>query len=116
MNVLMIIHDAPYGTERAYQALRLADAMLKIEEELELTVYLTADGVLCAKAGQETPDGYYNVQRMLKPVLRRGSVMACRMCMAARGVKQEDLMEGVRETRLGDLAELTLEADKVLVY
>ena len=116
MHVLMIIHDAPYGSERSYQALRLADGLLQIEEDLELTVYLTADGVLCAKKGQQTPDGYYNVERMLKPVLRRGSVMACRTCMEARGLKAEELIDGVRETRLGELAQLTLEADKVLVY
>jgi uncharacterized protein involved in oxidation of intracellular sulfur len=116
MQVLIIIHDAPYGTERAYQALRLADALLKIEDDLELTVYLTADGVFCAKDGQDTPQGYYNIGRMLKPVLRKGKVMCCRMCSAARGITQDDLMDGVLITRLGDLAMLTLEADKVLVY
>jgi uncharacterized protein involved in oxidation of intracellular sulfur len=112
----MILHDPPYGSERPYQALRLADALLKIEDDLGLTVYLTADAVLCAKKGQVTPDGYYNVERMLKPVLRKGSVMACRTCMEARGLTEEDLMDGVIKTRLGDLAQLTLEADKVLVY
>ena len=116
MQMLIIIHDPPYGSERPYQALRLADALLKIEDELDLTVYLTADAVLCAKTGQDTPDGYYNVERMLKPILRKGSVMACRMCMAARGLTGADLMEGVLETRLGDLAQVTLEADKVLIY
>ncbi|KPJ83685.1 MAG: hypothetical protein AMS18_17355 [Gemmatimonas sp. SG8_17] len=116
MQILIIIHDPPYGTERPYQALRLADALLKIEDDLELTVYLTADAVFCAKQGQTTPDGYYNVERMLKPILRQGSVMACRMCMEARGLEGSDLMEGVVETRLGDLAQLVLEADKVLVY
>ena len=116
MHVLIIIHDPPYGSERSYQALRLADGLLQIEEDLELTVYLTADAVLCAKKGQQTPDGYYNVERMLKPVLRRGTVMACRTCMEARGLTASDLVEGVRETRLGELAQLTLEADKVLVY
>ena len=116
MQVLMILHEGPYGTEKSFQALRLADAFLKIEEDLDLTVYLTADGVMCAKKGQQTPDGYYNVERMLRPILRKGSVMVCRTCMAARGLTPEDLMEGVLETRLGDLAQLALEADKVLVY
>ncbi|UCD74873.1 MAG: DsrE family protein [Phycisphaerales bacterium] len=116
MHVLMIIHDPPYGSEKPFEAIRLADALLKVESDLEITVYLTADGVLCAKAGQKTPDGYYNIERILKPILRRGSVMACRTCLEARGLAAEELMEGVLETRLGDLAQLTLEADKVLVY
>jgi uncharacterized protein involved in oxidation of intracellular sulfur len=116
MQMLIIVHAAPYGTEQAYQALRLAGALLQVEEELDLTVYLAADGVLCAKRGQATPQGYYNIERMLKPIVRRGAVMACRTCMEARGLTREDLAEGVIETRLGDLAQLTLEADKILIY
>jgi uncharacterized protein involved in oxidation of intracellular sulfur len=116
MHVLIIVNDPPYGSERAYQALRLADGLLQIEEDLELTVYLVGDAVLCAKRGQQTPDGYYNLERMLKPVLRRGTLMACRTCLEARGLTAGELMEGVREARLGELAQLTLEADRVLVY
>lgn len=116
MQLLIIIHDAPYGSERPYQALRLADGLTKIESDLELTIYLTADAVSCAKRGQETPQGYYNIERMLKPLVRNQSVMVCRTCLAARGLKVAELIEGVLETRLGDLAQLTLEADKVLVY
>jgi uncharacterized protein involved in oxidation of intracellular sulfur len=116
MHVLLILNDPPYGSERSYQALRMADALLKIEEELELSVYLQGDAVLCAKTGQETPDGYFNFERMLKVILRRGAVMACRTCLEARGLREEELVKGVRKTTLGELAQLTLEADKVLIY
>ncbi len=114
--ILIILNEAPYGNERSYQGLRLAGALLKLEPELDLTVYLTNDAVLCAKTGQTTPNGYYNIERMLRPVLRKGMVMACRTCCAARGLEQKDLMEGVLITRLGDLAQATLEADKVLTF
>jgi hypothetical protein len=30
--------------------------------------------VACAKQGQKTPDGFYNVERMLKSLARRGEV------------------------------------------
>ena len=116
MHVLFILHDPPYGSERVFQALRLADAMVKVEPDLEVTVYLTADAVLAAKRGQQTPTGYYNVERMFKPILRRGSLMVCRQCLEARGIRRDELVEGAIESRLGDLAQLTLEADKVLVY
>ena len=116
MHVLVILNDAPYGSERTYQGLRMADAMLKIEEELELTLYLSNDAVLCAKTGQTTPDGYYNVERMLKPILRRGTVMVCRTCAEARGLTADDLMDGVRIVTLGEGAEIALEADKTMVY
>jgi uncharacterized protein involved in oxidation of intracellular sulfur len=116
MQILIILNDAPYGSERSYQGLRLADALLQVESELDLTVYLLGDAVACAKKGQLTPDGFYNLERMLKPILHRGSVMACRTCAEARGLTEEDLLDKVRTTTLGELAELTLEADRVLVF
>ena len=116
MHVLVILNDAPYGSERTFQGLRMADAMLTIEEELELTLYLSNDAVACAKTGQQTPDGYYNVERMLKPILRKGTVIVCRTCAEARGLSKEELMEGVRIVTLGEGAQLALEADKVMVY
>ncbi len=72
--------------------------------------------MLCAKSGQQTPNGYYNIERMLKVLLRRADVMACRTCMEARGLSEDELLEGVRKTTLGELAQLTLESEKVLVY
>jgi uncharacterized protein involved in oxidation of intracellular sulfur len=90
--------------------------MLQIDDDVEVTVYLTADAVLCARTGQQTPEGYYNIERMLKPIIRRGTVMTCEMCMAARGLREEDLVDGVLQTRLGELAQLVFEADRILVY
>jgi uncharacterized protein involved in oxidation of intracellular sulfur len=117
MQVLLIINDAPYcASERPVQAMRLADALLRVEEDLDLTIYLVGDGVMCARRGQETPDGVCNVERMLKPVLRRGSLMVCRTCAEARELGEAELIEGARLTTLGELAQLALEADKVLVY
>lgn len=116
MDVLMILNDPPYGQERSFHGLRLADALIKVEEDLDLTVYLTNDAVLCAKRGQKTPTGYYNIERMLKPVLRRGMVIACRMCLEARGLAEDDLMPGVKPVPLAEGASLVLEAEKVLTY
>lgn len=116
MHALFILHDPPYGSERSYQALRLAASMLEVEPDVEITIYLTADAVLCAKKGQKTPEGYYNIERMLRPIARKGTILACRLCLEARGLSAADLAEGVIESRLGDLAQLVFEADKVLVY
>jgi DsrE/DsrF-like family len=43
MKVLFILNDPPYGTERVYNALRLAQALLKMEPQMEVTVFLMAD-------------------------------------------------------------------------
>jgi uncharacterized protein involved in oxidation of intracellular sulfur len=70
---LFIINDSPYGSERPYNALRLAMNLAK-REETHVRVFLIGDGVQCAVKGQETPQGYYNIERMLTAVLRGGEV------------------------------------------
>lgn len=72
-NILFILNDGPYGNERAYNALRLALNLVKRVETV-VRVFLIGDGVACAKRGQKTPDGYYNVERMLASLARRGEV------------------------------------------
>ncbi len=116
MRVLIIANDAPYGSERTYNALRLAGVLLTIEDDLDLTVFLLGDAVSCAKKGQTTPQGYYNVERMLLPVLRRGMVLAFETCLAARGIQAAELVEGCRSAKLGELGNLVLEVDKVLTF
>lgn len=70
---LFIINNAPYGDERPYNALRLAHNLVK-REGMQISVFLTADGVFCARKGQKTPDGYYNIERMVKALAGRGRV------------------------------------------
>jgi uncharacterized protein involved in oxidation of intracellular sulfur len=70
---LFIVNDSPYGNERPYNALRLAMQLAK-RPESQVRVFLIGDGVNCAIAGQKTPDGYYNAERMLKSLARNGEV------------------------------------------
>ena len=117
MKILLILNDPPYGTERVYNGLRLAGALLKAGTETGATVFLMADAVLAAKAGQKTPDGYYNVERMLKRVLMgKGEVLLCGTCMDARGLTDAEMMPGARRSTMDELAAATLVADKVLVF
>ena len=117
MKTLILINDPPYGTERAYNALRLAHALLKRDPATQLTVFLIADSVLAAKAQQKTPDGYYNIERMLKRVISsKGSVLLCGTCMDARGIADAEIIEGARRSTMDELANVTAEADKVLIF
>jgi uncharacterized protein involved in oxidation of intracellular sulfur len=113
--MLFIINDAPYGNERAYNALRLAAAVAGKEGQ-QVRVFLMADAVACAKAGQKVPEGYYNIQLMLGKIIRKGEVLLCGTCMDARGVSAGELMEGAMRGTLAQLADWTVEADKVLVF
>ena len=117
MRTLFIVNDPPYGTERVYNALRLAPALMKQDPGHEVTVFLMADAVLSAKAGQRTPDGYYSVERMLKRVLAgKGKVLLCGTCMDARGIADAEVMAGATRSTMDELAAETLAADKVLVF
>jgi uncharacterized protein involved in oxidation of intracellular sulfur len=117
MKALFIINDPPYGTERVSNALRIAHTLLKKEPQTEVSVFLMADSIVAAKAGQKTPDGYYNVERMLKRVLAgNGKVLLCGTCMEARGLDDTALMAGARRGTMDELAAATVEADKVLVF
>jgi uncharacterized protein involved in oxidation of intracellular sulfur len=112
---LFILNDAPYGNERAYNGLRLAGA-LTAKDGQSVRLFLMADAVGCAKSGQRVPEGYYNLQLMLAKVLRKGEVGLCGTCMDARGLRDEELIEGARRSTLAQLADWTIEADKVLVF
>lgn len=117
MKTLFVLNDPPYGTERCYNALRLAHALLKTEPAMEVTVFLMADAVVAARTGQKTPDGYYNMERMLKRVVAgKGQVLLCGTCMDARGMIEADVMDGARRSTMDELSAATLAADKVLVF
>lgn len=117
MSILFILNDPPYGSERGYNALRLAHALLKREPATEVTVFLMADAVVAARKGQKTPDGYYNMERMLKRLVAgKGGVLLCGTCMDARGMTEDDAMAGARRSTMDELAAATAAADKVLVF
>ena len=117
MNTLLILNDPPYGTERAYNGLRLAQTLLKKNQAMELSVFLLADAVAAARKGQKTAEGFYNVEHMLKRLIASESrVLLCGTCMDARGVQENDLIEGAQRSSMDDLAQLTLAADKVIVF
>jgi uncharacterized protein involved in oxidation of intracellular sulfur len=117
MKILFIINDAPYGTEKAYNALRLSMALQKEHSDVVIHIFLMADAVTCALPTQSTPQGYYNIERMLKAVIRKGAqVKACGSCSSARGIENLRLIEGVEISTMSQLARWTAEADKVLTF
>jgi uncharacterized protein involved in oxidation of intracellular sulfur len=114
-STLFILNEAPYGSERAYDALRLAGAMAGRNGQ-QVRVFLLADAVACARAGQQVPEGCYNVERMLGKLLRHGSVALCGTCMDARGMQEADMVDGAARSNLSELADWVLQADKVIVF
>ncbi len=117
MQVLFVLNEPPYGTERCYNALRLAAAFVRNDPSTTITIFLLADAVLCAKQGQKTPDGYYNVERMMKRfTIDNHRLLLCGTCMDARGLSEAELMAGAKRSSMDELAAATVAADKVLNF
>lgn len=115
MRVLLVVNDQPYGSERSYNALRLGGALAK-REEVELRVFLLGDAVACAAGGQRLPEGHYHLDRMLKPLVRRGEVACCGTCLDARGIAETRLIDGAWRSSMEELTDWTLWAEQVIVF
>lgn len=116
MKYLMILNDGPYGTERSYNGLRLAGSLAK-SADTSVAIFLIGDAAACAIAGQKTPDGYYNIERMTKVLVAKGAkIGVCGTCMDARGITAEALVDGARRSTMDELTTWTQEADKVIVF
>jgi uncharacterized protein involved in oxidation of intracellular sulfur len=75
------------------------------------------DAVTCALAGQKTPNGYYNLERMLRSTAAKGAqVGCCGSCLDARGVADDRISEGARRSSLDELTEWTVWAEKVITF
>ena len=117
MTILLILNDAPYGSEKTYNALRMAMTLQKDQHEVQVQVFLMADAVTCALRNQSTPQGYYNVERMLRSIITKGGqIKACGSCSDARGLRDLALIDGVEISTMSQLVQWTVEADKVLTF
>jgi uncharacterized protein involved in oxidation of intracellular sulfur len=113
---LFILNDPPYGTERSYNALRLAGSLSKREGE-QVKLFLIGDAASCAKTHQKVPQGYYNAEVMLRNVARQGGeIGVCATCMDARGITDAELADGTKRSSLEQLTDWTQWADKTVVF
>ena len=104
MKILIIINDGPYGTEKAYNALRIANQLNKDFPDKEVVIFLMADGVNGAVPNQSTSNGYYNIEKMIKLSTNKGTrLLLCGSCIEARGLKN---LEFVEKAEISTMAEL----------
>lgn len=114
----MILNTAPYGDEKIWNALRLAEALTSAGIKMKVNIFLLGDAVATAKKGQKPPEGYYSLEKMLEKLIGQGTeVVACKTCINARGLKQEELIEGIRVgSTVLDLARWVKESQKILTF
>jgi uncharacterized protein involved in oxidation of intracellular sulfur len=116
MKTLVILNDAPYGSERTYNGARLAGALAR-KDGNEVRLFLIGDAAAAAHRQQKVPQGFYNLETMLGAVVRHeGLIGVCGTCMDARGIAADDLLEGAHRSSLDELTGWTAWADKALVF
>jgi uncharacterized protein involved in oxidation of intracellular sulfur len=117
MKILFIINDAPYGSEKTYNALRLVSALQIAKSYGKVVIFLMSDAVSCGVIHQSTPQGYYNIESMLKAAIKKGAkVKACTTCLKARGMYELKMIEGVEAGGMSDLATWVQESDKIVTF
>lgn len=116
MNVLIIINGSAYGTELPFNGLRLATTLAK-RDGVDVRVFLMGDAVVSAIDGQQLPNGYYHLDRMLSSLARHGGVVGCcGTCLDARGITDDQLVDGARRSTMEELADWTLDADRTVTF
>ncbi len=115
MSMVLIIDAPPYGDERPYNGLRLAQALLEAGEWVEL--FFLGDGVHAAHAGQDPRGAHASLELMLAELIARGAVVTlCGTCCQARGLGEDELVEGARIGTIHDLADVVRRSDRVLTF
>ena len=116
MNVLLIVNGPPYGSELPFNALRLARELVG-RDEVAVRVFLMGDAVGAAVDGQQLPDGYYHLDRMLRSIVRKGAEVACcATCLDARGLADDQLVDGAVRGSMEQLGDWTLQADRIVTF
>jgi uncharacterized protein involved in oxidation of intracellular sulfur len=112
---LFVLHDPPYGTERTYNGIRWARQMLEADGNNEVKVFMFGDAVAATVDGQKTPNGYYNLSKMIRSLTDKGGVVGnCGSCMDARAMSDDRLVQGTHRSSMTELADWTAWADQVI--
>lgn len=121
-SITLIVGDPAYGKQRMYTVLRFTQTALSGGDEIN--IFLLEDAIFSAKKGQSPMGfpGYSNekmpsCEEMIKSALKQGaSIKICTVCAKERGMKKEELIEGVQIASMQDLVQWVIESDKVVSF
>lgn len=115
MKILFLLNDAPYGSDKNYNALRTAIQLQKQDQSIQVWIYLMSDSVTGALLGQKEKTGQYNIGEMLSNIIKQGGeVKLCTSCAESRGVTT--VVPGAVLGTLPDLTKWIVESDKTLTF
>ena len=117
MRTLLILNDPPYGTERVYNGLRLAQALAKHRRgRRRRHLYDGRRGSLRSRRSKDPGRLLQHREDAKRVTAAGGKVLLCGTCMDARGLPADQMIEGAERSTMDALAQETIAADKVLVF
>ena len=113
--ITIIINELPYKNDKAWNALRLANALL--EQSAAVNIFLLEDGIDVGKEHQKTNNKEYNLEELVQKLLAKNvQFIACSTCLNTCGISPEKLIDGMIRGSMTDLAQWVIESDKVLTF
>ena len=113
--ITIIINELPYKNDKAWNALRLAGELL--DQDVGVNIFLLEDGVDVGRENQDTKGKEYNLEELTKKLLEKNvPFVACSTCLKVCGISREELIGGIVEGHMSNLAKWVKESDKVLTF
>ena len=112
---MIFIGSGPYTTERPYTALRFVYTALLDGNTVKMFAF--EDAIFALRSNQN-PSNIYNLQEWIARCFEEPGfeLASCGVCMKARGMKQEELIEGVKMGTMEMAVDWTTESDKQLFF
>lgn len=112
---IIFIGSGPYTTERPYTAFRFAYSALI--EGHTVKIFAFEDAIFALRNNQN-PSNIYNLQEWVVRCFEEPGVeiASCGVCMKARGMKQDELIEGVQMGTMEMAVAWTAESEKQLFF
>ena len=113
--IAVIIGQGGYTAERPYTALRFVNTALLDEHKVKL--FLVEDGVFVGLKNQN-PSEYPNLNEWLEQGLETGDleVKACGVCLKARGISKEQLVDGLEVGTMHDFVSFVADSDNQVFF
>ena len=113
--VLIILSHAPFDGDTTWNALRLASTLL--DRTSPVRIFVMNDAIDVVRQGC-TPEGAeFDLQAMLRDVLRRGGrVKICTTCINRCGIGQGEVIPEAIMATMADLAAWIADSERVLVF
>lgn len=117
MKFAIQVLEGPYNHEASDSAYNFAQAVLEKGHEI-VGIFFYHDGVINVSDQAEPPQDDRNIQKRWSELGKDKGVdiVACIAASKRRGIKDGHIVEGTRISGLGQLTDMTIEADRLVTF